>query len=397
MRSKWACAVVLVWASWALATDITLEAGGTGGETTTPFRTYLRGGIQASDLTWTFPDNCGSDGDRLTTSGACVLTWTPSRAGATVEALTNKTIDGASNDLQVRRHATDCTALTDGVTGEPCYEQDADAIYVCEPTAGACDTAAEWRATGSAGSGDVTDVWGCQSGNCDALTAASGDTLDAALADSAKPCTRSATLPGTCAEGDCAQDTDSGGSETHICTATNTWTKLGTAPAITLDIGDDGGNDSVALTEFATVRDDTTIVTESSADKLLFDAAKVKPLAFGQVAFMGDTTCGTATSYMSPFGTCNATETSADFPVHGAVTLVGLACTQIQDTTCTMVFTVRDDAVSTAATCTTTNADTCNWSGSVAVAEDSLVAVMAVDSTGCTDGSRMECVLTFTY
>ncbi len=60
------------------------------------------------------------------------------------QTLLNKTIDGNSNTLQTRRHATDCTGLT-GKTGEVCYEQDADNWYVCEPTAGDCDTAGEWK------------------------------------------------------------------------------------------------------------------------------------------------------------------------------------------------------------------------------------------------------------
>ncbi|KKK58652.1 hypothetical protein LCGC14_3042300, partial [marine sediment metagenome] len=34
-----------------------------------------------------------------------------------------------------------------------CYEEDADKLYVCEPTSGDCDTAAEWRDTSGAGGG----------------------------------------------------------------------------------------------------------------------------------------------------------------------------------------------------------------------------------------------------
>lgn len=79
---------------------------------------------------------------------------------------------------------------------------------------------------GSGGSGDVTDVWACTSGNCNALTGAAGDSLDAGSADSSKPATRSTSLPGTCTEGQMHHDTDSGGTETYICTAANTWTKL---------------------------------------------------------------------------------------------------------------------------------------------------------------------------
>jgi hypothetical protein len=97
------------------------------------------------------------------------------------ETLTNKTVAGGSNDLSVRTHATNCTALTDGVSGELCYEQDADTIYACEPTAGACDTAGEWRATSSAGSGDITDVWDCSTGDCSSIVASAGDALDANL------------------------------------------------------------------------------------------------------------------------------------------------------------------------------------------------------------------------
>lgn len=81
-------------------------------------------------------------------------------------------------------------------------------------------------ALGAPNSGDITDVWGCTSGNCNALTAAAGDSLDAGSADASSPATRSTSLPGSCTEGQQHQDTDSGGSELYLCTATNTWTKL---------------------------------------------------------------------------------------------------------------------------------------------------------------------------
>jgi len=92
-------------------------------------------------------------------------------------------------------------------------------------------------ATPAAAAGDITDVWSCTTGNCNALTGAAGDSLDAGAADASSPATRSTTLPATCAEGQMHQDTDSGGSESYICTATNTWTKLAattdTAPLAT--------------------------------------------------------------------------------------------------------------------------------------------------------------------
>lgn len=80
-------------------------------------------------------------------------------------------------------------------------------------------------AAAAAGSGDITDVWGCTTGNCNALTGASGDTLDAGSADAISPAVRSTTLPGTCTEGFAYHDTDSGGTEFYTCTAANTWTK----------------------------------------------------------------------------------------------------------------------------------------------------------------------------
>lgn len=78
------------------------------------------------------------------------------------ETLTNKTIQGGdgaasatrisgSNILGIRSHNTDCTALTDGKANEACFEEDANTLYVCEPSAGDCDTAGEWTLTTAAG------------------------------------------------------------------------------------------------------------------------------------------------------------------------------------------------------------------------------------------------------
>lgn len=59
------------------------------------------------------------------------------------QTFTNKAIDGNGNTVKMLRHATDCTTFTAAVDGQYCWEQDADLLYVCEPTAGTCDTAGE--------------------------------------------------------------------------------------------------------------------------------------------------------------------------------------------------------------------------------------------------------------
>jgi len=54
---------------------------------------------------------------------------------------------------RARSHATDCTGLTDGEEGDFCWEIDANTFYVCEPSAGLCDTPGEWIAATAAGDG----------------------------------------------------------------------------------------------------------------------------------------------------------------------------------------------------------------------------------------------------
>lgn len=79
-----------------------------------------------------------------------------------------------------------------------------------------------WTAvSASGGSGDITDVWACTTGNCNSITGASGDSLDAGSADSISPATRSTSVPATCTEGFVHQETDAGGVETYTCTASN--------------------------------------------------------------------------------------------------------------------------------------------------------------------------------
>ena len=74
------------------------------------------------------------------------------------------------NKILIARHNTDCTALTDGVAGELCYEEDSNNLYMCEPSAGGCDTAGEWILTsggGGVGSSSDTEIAWNNSGTLD--------------------------------------------------------------------------------------------------------------------------------------------------------------------------------------------------------------------------------------
>lgn len=171
----------------------------------------------------------------LTGLGTGVGTWlaTPSSANL-ASALTDE--DGSSGGF-VRATGASIAPSTLNIpnsislpgtcaVGDAYMDTDATSgqrFYLCEST----NTWALQGDGGGGGSGDITDVFGCTTGNCNALTAAAGDSLNMVSADSSIPMTQSATLPGTCTEGQAHQDTDSGGTETYVCTATNTWTKLG--------------------------------------------------------------------------------------------------------------------------------------------------------------------------
>lgn len=131
---------------------------------------------------------------------------------------------------------------------------------------------------GGGGSGDVTDVWGCTSGNCNALTGAAGDSFDAGSADSSKPATRSTSLPGTCAEGQWHQDTDAGGSETYICTAANTWSKLAATSEIGAGVTDGDKGDITVSSSGATWTIDGAAKTHALLDPIHTDTVAGAPV-----------------------------------------------------------------------------------------------------------------------
>ena len=117
--------------------------------------------------------------------------------------------------------------VTGNGPGHWCFDTTTGNAYEYNGTAGGNTPWAVISSGGGGGGiGDITSVWTTLTSAVTNLVAGAGDTFDAGAADSSKPCKRGTTLPGTCSEGECFQDTDSGGSETYFCVASNSWVKL---------------------------------------------------------------------------------------------------------------------------------------------------------------------------
>ncbi len=154
--------------------------GGDGASNTEPGYLWLHQSATGEDA-FLFP--CNTDGQM------CLSTATPTADSlnvimtlTTVESPTNKTLDSGlattthaanSSFLRGLRHATDCTAITDGQYGERCWEEDANTIYMCENAAG-CTVPGDWTAL--AGGGGLTHTV-----NGSALASATAIDFDDAL------------------------------------------------------------------------------------------------------------------------------------------------------------------------------------------------------------------------
>jgi hypothetical protein len=90
--------------------------------------------------------------------------------------------------------------------------------------------------------------------------------------------------------------------------------------AITFDIGDDGGNDSVDVTEIATTGDTNTIFTEPIADKILIAVGNNWPTADAATALSGDPT------------DCGANEFAQSIVASGNLTCAAIADADVPDT-----------------------------------------------------------------
>ena len=162
-------------------------------------------------------------------------------------------VAGASDVLDMSAGASSAPCKTGTTLPATCTEgqcfQDTDSAA---PEVYWCTATNTWTTVGGTGSGDITDIWSCTTGNCNALAAVGGDTLNATAADSTAPCKTGTTLPATCSEGQCFQDTDAAAPEVYWCTATNTWTTLGGGGSGTItDVWTSPGPNVNALTATA--------------------------------------------------------------------------------------------------------------------------------------------------
>jgi hypothetical protein len=63
------------------------------------------------------------------------------------------TVTEQYNILGIRRHATNCQAVTDGKAGELCSSDSSQLVFECQPIAGDCDQPIEWVLTSVGSSG----------------------------------------------------------------------------------------------------------------------------------------------------------------------------------------------------------------------------------------------------
>lgn len=158
------------------------------------------------------------------------------------------------SDLQYNRtHATDCTSLTDGQSGDICWEQDANTIYVCEPSAGACDTAGEWATLATATVAGLSDVTLTSPALGETLCVDSLSPTHFANCQGGTPVSR--TVSGATATLDCAQGT---GDRSKILALTN-------AGAITLTGFTPGAACPDGATIFVDVQGSATTATLTPA------------------------------------------------------------------------------------------------------------------------------------
>ncbi|MDH3834760.1 MAG: hypothetical protein OES34_11485, partial [Nitrosopumilus sp.] len=184
----------LVLADTNMTGRVTFNASSTGDLTITP----IGGDLNIPNATL-----------NITGTGSIDLTSNALVDGILDSGVATTTHATDANFLQLLRHATDCTAITDGKDGELCIEEDDDALYSCQETGdGTCNTPGEWISVGGGGfsptdlatdygTETITDTWTIQSlFNFDSGT------------EGTLRLPTSTSLPGTCSIGDTYYDTD---------------------------------------------------------------------------------------------------------------------------------------------------------------------------------------------
>ncbi len=93
--------------------------------------------------------------------------------------LTGKHFDASPASLNtfLMNSSADCDAITNGEEDEPCYDTTTNTIWMCEPTAGGCDTAGEWINTGLGVAEVVNETVSTANFDGDTTEAASQDAL----------------------------------------------------------------------------------------------------------------------------------------------------------------------------------------------------------------------------
>lgn len=198
----------------------------------------------------------------------------------------------------------------------------------------------------SGGSGDITDVWGCSSGNCNALTAASGDSLSAASADSSHPFTES-TSAGSATEGQAHWETDrdllwvGNGSSAVVVGGV-----VGTRLTNSADQSVTNAQDNRA--SFNTEQFDTDTMHYTSDSNLTGTVSKTNTSATitgSGSAFTSELSVGQVICVPDTAGSCNNDVTTSDFCVVTAIASdTSLTCNQNMEATASGVTAQRESA-----------------------------------------------------
>lgn len=141
------------------------------------------------------------------------------------------------------------------------------------------------------------------------------------------------------------------------------------------------------------------MVQRNSGDTAFECALEVGP-QYDIWSIPGYDNCGGASQFMGTgIRSCDTTEATVD-TVHsgGDVTVALMSCIQRSDSTCTTVFTFRENGADTGLTCTSTNVDACSNGTAVTLNSGDTWAIEVEDSGGtCSNSTEVVCMLHVTW